>query len=220
MLEAAEYAVKLLGNDPKQRYGEYLEKIKKILQQLNNLGVKSYSELIHLVKTREDVEAFCSRANLGLSELVRVLKYLLYWVLPSKMYLRELIDKKNQTQLEYISTLRNHKVRFTLDLLEQGRTLEERRKIAEETGVPTEFISELVNRADFTRLPYTSGKTVRHYFGIECKNLEQLAKSELNQLTKAMAKHLDSIGIRLSRSFIELDSGIVIAKVLPKIVEN
>ena len=94
MLEAAEYAVKLLGNDPKQRYGEYLEKIKKILQQLNNLGVKSYSELIHLVKTREDVEAFCSRANLGLSELVRVLKYLLYWVLPSKMYLRELIDKK------------------------------------------------------------------------------------------------------------------------------
>ena len=136
------------------------------------------------------------------------------------MYLRELIDKKNQTHLDYITTLRKNKIRFTLDILEKGRTIKERKKMTEETGVPRNFLSELVNRADFTRMPYISGKTVRHYFGVECKSLEQLAKTELNQITKAMEKHLNSLGVKLSRSFIELDSGVAIAQVIPKIVEN
>jgi len=53
MEEAKEYAASLLGSDPKKRYGEYLEKIEKVLNQLSNLNVKSYSEFIHKVRTRE-----------------------------------------------------------------------------------------------------------------------------------------------------------------------
>lgn len=220
MEEAKEYAACLLGSDPRKRYGDYLEKLEKAFSQLDNLNVKSYSEFIHRVRSREEAEAFCSRANMALEELIRVLKFLLFWVLPTKMYLRELIDKKNQTQLKYVATMRENNIRFTLDLLEKGRTGGSREKIAEETGIPRDFIFELVNRADFTRMPYVSGKTVRHYFGAGYKSLEQLARAELNQLTREMSEYLDSMGIKLSRSFIELDSGIIIAKVLPKLVEN
>ena len=150
--------------------------------------------------------------------MIRVLKYLLFWVLPTKMYLRELIDKKNSTHLQYATVLREAGIRFTLDILEKARTPIEREKIARETGIPLDFVYELVNRADFTRMPYVSGKTVNHYFKGGYRSLKELAEVELSQLTKYMARYFDSIGVKLSKSFIELDSGIAIARLLPKIV--
>ena len=122
--------------------------------------------------------------------------------------------------MEYVTTLRENGIRFTLDILEKGRTKEGRQRIRKETGVPEDFIYDLVNRADLTCMPYISGKTVKHYFGGGYKSLEKLAKAELSQLTEDMVEYLDSIGMKLSRSFIELDSGIAIAKILPKVVEN
>lgn len=218
MKKAREYAAKLLGSDPKHRYGEYLEKLDKALERLGSLNVESYWRFIQLVENRMKAERFCDRAKLGLDDLIRVLKYLLFWVLPTKMYLRELMDKKNPTHMQCAVILREGGIRFTLDILEKGRTSEGREKIARETGIPLDFISELVNRADFTRMPYVSGKTVSHYFGGGYRSLTKLAEAELSQLTKDMARYFDSIGMKLRRSFIELDSGIAIARVLTKIV--
>jgi hypothetical protein len=220
MKEAEEYATRLLGCDPKQRYGEYVEKLNRAFRQLDSLNVQDYSELVNLVETREKLEEFYERANLGLNDLIRVLRYLHSWVLPTKMYLRELIDKNNQTHKEYTTTLRENNIRFTLDILDKCRTKDGRGSIARETGVPEDFIFDLVNRADFTRMPYASSKTVKHYFGGGYNSLEKLAGADLNKLTKDMARYFESIGMKLRRSFIELDSNIAIAKILPKILEH
>ncbi|MGD8506350.1 MAG: hypothetical protein PVF15_06765, partial [Candidatus Bathyarchaeota archaeon] len=140
MKEAEEYATRLLGSDPKQRYGEYMEKLNRVFKQLDSLNVQSYSELVHLVDTREKLEEFHNRTKLAPKELIRVLRYLHSWVLPTKMYLRELIDKKNQTHNEYTTALRKNNIRFTLDILEKGGTKEAREKITKETGVPEHFL--------------------------------------------------------------------------------
>jgi len=172
------------------------------------------------VETKEKFEEFHSKAGLSMREIIRAIKYLFFWVLPSKKYLRELIDADNQKHLDYVTTLRKKGLRFTLDILEKGRTKEGRQRIAEETDVPEDFIYDLVNRADLTRMPYISGKTVKHHFGGGYNTLEKLANADLSQLTKDMTKYFDSIGIKLRVSFMELDSGIVVAEILPKIVEH
>lgn len=219
MKEAEEYATRLLGCDPRQRYGEYVEKLNRAFRQLDSLNVQNYYELVNLVETREKLEEFYDRANLGLNDLIRVLKYLHSWVLPTKMYLRELIDKTNQTQNEYTTTLRKNNIKFTLDILERGSTKEARERIARETSVPEDFLYDLTNRADFARMPYVSGKTIRHYFAGGYNSLEKLASADLDQLTEDMARYFESIGMKLRRSFIELDSNVAIAKILPKIIE-
>jgi hypothetical protein len=131
-----------------------------------------------------------------------------------------LIDKENHSQKEYITALRTNNIRFTLDVLEIGRTKEGRVKIAIKTGVPEDFIAELVNRADFTRMPYISGKTVWHYFTGGYNSLEKLVNSDLDKLREDMTKYFDSIGRKLSRPILELDSGIIILKILLKIVKQ
>jgi len=50
-------------------------------------------------------------------------------------------------------------------------TSEARRQVAVNAGVPVDFVTDLVNRADFTRMPYINGKTVRHYFGAGYRSL-------------------------------------------------
>lgn len=220
MKEAEEYSHNLLGDDPKQRYKEYLEKLSKTFYRLDILKVRNYPEFINLVETRNQFEEFYKNADLELDEIVRVIKHLLFWILPSKVYLRELVDKENQKHKQYILTLKKNNIKVTLDILELGNTKEGRRRIATDTGVPEDFLKELTNRADFTRMPYVSGKTVKHYFGAGYDSLEKLVKADLDKLTDDMTKYFNSIGKKLSRSFIELDSGLVISKVLPKIVEQ
>ncbi len=79
---------------------------------------------------------------------------------------------------------------------------------------------DLASRADLTRMPYISGKTVKHYFGGGYNSLKKLARVDLNQLTKDMTKYFESKGMKLRRSFIELDSNTAIAEILPKILEH
>lgn len=224
MNQAKNYTTRLLGDYAAcmhaPKYGEYMEKLNKVFKQLDSLGVKNYLEFMHHVKTKEKLEKFHSEAGLSVQEIIRTIKYLFYWILPSKKYLRELIDADNQKHLKFVTTLRENGLRFTLDILEKGRTKEGRQRIAKETGVPEDFIYDLVNRADLTRMPYISGKTVKHYFGGGYNSLEKLANADLDQLTKDMKEYFDSIGIKLRASFMELDSRIVIAEILPKIVEH
>jgi len=210
----------MLGDYPRPKYGEYMKKLNKVFRQLDRFGVKNYLEFMHHMETKEKFEAFHNEAGLKIQDTIRALKYLFNWVLPSKKYLRELIDANNQKHLEYVTTLRKNGIRFTLDILEGGRTKMERQRIAAETGVPENFVYDLVNRADFTRMPYISGKTVKHYFGGGYNTLEKLASADLDQLTRDMTEYFKSIGIKLRASFMELDSGIVIAEILPKIVEH
>ena len=219
MKDASEYATKLLGGDPRQRYGEYLERLKVTFGQLDRLGIKNYQEFIDLIDKKEKLEKFYDKTGLAIYEIVRVLHYLLNWVLPTRKYLRELIEKENQTAMQDVVCLRENGIRFTLDILENGRTKQGREEIARVTGIPEDRVFEYANRADFTRMPYVSGSTVRHYFNGGCDSIEKLASANLTTLAEDMDRYFNEIGKNRKRT-LELDSGIVNAKALPKLIEH
>src|SRR4030042_1765303 len=91
-----------------------------------------------------------------------VLNHIFRWVFPHRLYLRELINTENESHKIYIKKLRNRRIRFNLDILENGRTREGREKLSKEKGIPESFILGLVNLADLSRLPYTNRKTVKN----------------------------------------------------------
>ncbi|MBY9001447.1 MAG: DUF4332 domain-containing protein [Candidatus Heimdallarchaeota archaeon] len=218
MRELQEYTQKLLGSDPRQRYNAYLENINSVFRKLEKLDVTDVVDLISLTENKYKFAEFYKKSNISLEGLVRVYKYFFNWFLPSKGYLRELVEKENDDQIEYTTILRKYGIRFTLDILDRGRTRVMRKKIAVDSGIPEDFILELVNKADFTRMPYIKGKSINHYFSIGYNNLEKLSKANLGQLESEMRDYLKKKGIKLSSSFIELDSGIEIAKILCKLI--
>jgi len=218
MKEAADYATRLFGYDAK--YAKKVGMLTEFFKKLDSLEVKNYVELARKTETKEKCREFLRKTRLPFEDLISTLNYIFRWVLPFNLYLRELIDPDDETQREYVEKLKKLGIRFNLDTLEQGRTVEGRKRISEEAGVPEIFLSGLVNHADLTRLPYSNRKTVKHLCAAGYGTLEKLAGTDLRRLTEDMKSYFDKVGIRLSRSFIDLEGISHWAKTIPRIVQD
>lgn len=218
MKEAENYAIKLLGYDP--RYAKSLSRFVDIFRRLESLNVADYTDLVRQFENREKCEEFLRRANLPFKDMISMLNYIFRWVLPFKnVYLRQLVDINNETHKQHLKELAKLNIKFNLDILEHGRTKEGRAHISMKIGVPEAFVINLVNRADLTRLPFMSRKTVDHLSGGGYDTIEKIARADRRRFKEDMKSYFDKKGIRLSRSFIELEGIGEWARAIPKIVE-
>lgn len=218
MKEAKGYVGRLLGYD--QKYAEYIIKLTDVFDKLDRLKVQNYTELVQRVTDREKCERFLSHARLQFEEFISALNYIFRWVLPFRnVYLRQLVDTGNEVHKDHIERLREHDIKFNLDILEQGRTKEGRMKLSRETGIPEDFLSDLVNRADLTRLPYMNKQTVNHLCGAGYNTIDELARVDIGKLKNDMKSYFGKKGIRLG-SFIDLTGLVEWARAVPKIVES
>ena len=217
MKEAGSYLKKLLGYNPK--YGEYMTILSDNFQKLDSLKIQNYGDLVHRVETREKCEEFLRSTEIPFGELISTLNYIFRWVLPFRnVYLSQLVETSNGPQKTYISKLRKHDIRFNLDILEHARTKEGRIRLSEETAIPEAFIFELVNRADLTRLPYMSRKTVDHLCNAGYTSVDKLARVNNKKLKEDMKTYFDEKGIKLG-PFIDTKGLACWARAVPKIVE-
>jgi hypothetical protein len=218
MLEAMEYTRRLLEEDTKQRYCEWAANLESTFQRLQNRGIRYLFDLITRVDTRESLEAFVDLTGFSASEIVSMLRFMLYWVLPKKMTLRELVEDSPE-MLKAIAALRKIKAGTNLELLEAGHTPEGRRALAEASGVPEATILDLVQRADFSRMPYSRGATVCNYKNAGYASLAQLAATDLQTVLDDFDRYGAQVGKNLKIGM-EVDNGHHIANHLPKIVQE
>jgi hypothetical protein len=217
MRDAIDYLQKLLGYGTK--YAKHMAKITTVFKSLDRLRVENYIDLIHKVENKEKCEDFLRKTQLSFDDLIFTLNYIFRWVLPHRLYLRELIDRENESHKNYVEELRKCKIRFNLDLLEYGRTREGREKLSKETGIPKSFIVDLVNLADVSRLPYSNRKTVRHLFSGGYNNVAKIAQTDSERMRKDMKSYFDKMGVKLA-GFIDLKGIAQWAKTIPIIVEQ
>ena len=217
MKEAGLYVKKLLGHNPK--YEEYTSKTTNIFKKLQGLKVASYTDLVHKVENKGKCEEFLMETKFPFKDLISVLNHIFRWVLPHNIYLRELIDTEEQTHKKYIEELRKLNIRFNLDILEHGRTIEGRERISESTRIPKAFVFDLVDRADMSRLPYSNRRTVKHFFAAGYDSVNKVACADSKKLVEDMKSYFDRIGVKLS-GFIDLKGIVQWARALPKIVET
>lgn len=217
MLEMAAYTQHLLGEDTRNRYTEYAQRLIETFNQLDQRGVGDIQDLIRQIGTCEEFEIFTERTSIEAKELMALLKYLAYWFIPSKKLLSGLVSNDSSIK-DAIQVLRNRGIRTNLEILQQGLTLAARKAMATSSGVPELIINELVNRADFSRLPWASKATISNIIGAGYGSLKKLANANPEQLYRDFHSYGKSIGKNLKLGN-EIDNSHRIAKIMRLVLE-
>jgi hypothetical protein len=207
----------LLGEDTRKRYTEYAQRLIETFKQLHQKGVKNVQDLLRQIGTCREFETFTERTSVRARDLMAVLKYLVYWFIPSKKLLSGLVSNDSPTKAA-IQVLRDRGIRTNLDILHQGLNPAAREAMAKSCGVPELIINEFVNRADFSRLPWASKATISNIMGAGYGSLKKLANASPDQLYRDFYRYGISIGKNLKLGN-EIDNSYRIAKILPSVLE-
>jgi hypothetical protein len=216
--EFVEYTRLGVGGDPRGRYNEYADRLTGILTELQRTGVSNLLELVSRVETREQLKGFAEKSRIHAHDVVSVLKYLVYWLIPGEKYLSGLI-RPDPTLSAAIKALGSLGVRTNLQLLQRGITPTGRRALAEASGLPETVITELVNRADFSRLPWASKATISNIIGAGYGSLAQLANADPEKLYADFYRYGDAIGKNLKLGN-EIENSYRIARIVPVILKG
>jgi hypothetical protein len=218
MPQLVDYTERLLGGDSRRRYTDYLSQLLGILAELHQAGVENVLSLNAHVESRPHLERFTQHSGLDALNIISLLKYLIYWFIPGEKYLSGLVRPDpdiNQT----LQVLAGLGVRTNLQLLQTGLTPLGRRSLADQSGLPDELISNLVNRADLSRLPWASKATVSNLIGAGYASMAQLANAEPEKLYADFYTYGQSIGKNLKLGN-EIENSYRIAKIVPALVQE
>jgi len=201
------------------KYDKYLKDVLDTFRKAEVFGVGTLSGLFQSIPNREQCEYFIQVSNIQFEELLQLLNCTLRWILPFARPIREFIDKDDSEQLEHLTEIRKLGVRYNLDMIEEFRFKDKREEILSEGIASQDFVESLLHRCDISRLPYVSGNTVSILYHSGFDTLEKIASSSLEYLERSVSRYMERIGKKYSRSFIELESAINQASVLPKVIE-
>ena len=218
MPQLVEYTEKLLGGDSKNRYTEYQQKLTRIFSQVHQAGVPDVLALVKRTASRKLLEDFDQQSGIPAPDIARVLKYLVYWLIPGEKYLSGLVQADPEISAA-IKALAAIGVRTNLQLLERGHTSHGREELTENTDLPDSMITDLVSRADFSRLPWASKATISNFIGAGYGSLSKLADADAERLYEDFFRYGKSIGKNLKLGN-EIENSYRIAKIVPRIVQE
>jgi hypothetical protein len=213
-----EYSQKLLGGDARGRYNEYLDKLALYFVELQHAGVADILDLKSRTDTRQKLERFTQVSGIEPVKTIEVLKYLIYWFFPGEKYLSGLVQD-DSIVLNAIKVLSGMGIRTNLQLLQQGITPTGRMSLSENSGLPMEVISDVVNRADFSRLPWASKATISNIIAAGYSSMAKLANADPERLVADFFRYGESIGKNL-RLGNEIENSYRIARIVPALVED
>jgi hypothetical protein len=216
MPELMTYTRRLLGGDTRQRYTDYTTRLTGIQGRLDQAGVRNTHDLTESTQSRDKMEDFVRASGIPALEIALVLKYLIYWFIPMEKYLSGLVGSQ-PVMNNVLLSLRQSGVRTNLEILQQALTSADRKTLADKVGLPETVITELVHRADLSRLPWTSKATISNIIGSGYGSLARLAGAERESLYTDYMSYGKAIGKNLKLGN-EIESSHRIAQIIPPIV--
>ncbi len=212
------YTQKLLGGDARGRYTDYEALLVRVLYELQQVGLQTLLDFKERTASRAQLELFVQQNELSVYDIITVLKYLIYWFVPPEKYLSGLV-RDDPTISGAIKLLGDQAIRTNLQLLQAGITAAGRKSLVKSTGLPEAVITELVNRADFSRLPWASKATISNIIGAGYASLSKLANADPEQLYADFFRYGKSIGKNLQLGN-EIENSYRIAKIVPVIIQD
>lgn len=216
--EVATYTQLLLAGDSRGRYTDYAAMLIRTCTALQQAGVQNIRDLLARVETRTQLAQFAEQSGICAQEIAALLKYLIYWFIPMKKLLSSLVRDELYSR-DAIKVLRGLEVRTNLDLLQQGISAAGRKALTDASGLPEAVIAELVNRADFSRLPWASKATISNIMGAGYGSLSQLAAANPEQLYADFFRYGRAIGKNLKLGN-EIENSYRIAKIVPVLLQQ
>lgn len=181
MTQTADFARRLFPGKHIEASG-FPAGIIRSIERLNVAGITDWGDMLSRAATRDDCMAFVTETTLKFEDFIDVLNFLLRWAFPFQTSSRELLEHENPQEMSYYEILKQHKLMNSFDILEQGCTKAGRRALAKLTGLPLEFVTRLVHRADIARLPYVRRKTILPVCGAGYDTLAKIAAADLTRM--------------------------------------
>ena len=175
-------------------------------------------DLKEQTSSQQNLELFVQQSGISVYDIVAVLKYLIYWFIPPEKYLSGLV-RDDASIRNAIKVLAEQGVRTNLQVLQAGITSAGRKSLADSSGLPAEVITELVNMADFSRLPWASKATISNIVGAGYGSMSKLANADPDQLYIDFFNYGKSIGKNLKLGN-EIENSYRIAKIVPVLLQK
>ncbi|MHA2226783.1 MAG: DUF4332 domain-containing protein [Candidatus Hodarchaeales archaeon] len=138
------------------------------------------------------------------------------WVQLEKYKLRDFQNIRK----DLISQLGSIGIRTAEHLLEKGQTPTNRAELSELSGVPTDYILELVKLSNLARIGGLKKKRGRLFYDAGLDTLDKLANFDAEDLIEVLTKYIKTSGFKgRATSLSEAKYTISMAKFLPRIVE-
>ena len=216
--ELMEYTRRLLGGDSRQRYTDYIAQLTAIMAKLRSVEVKNLLVLKDHISSHEQLEFFTHQSQINALDIARLLKYLIYWVIPNEKYMGGLLRHEVLIR-QAIKVLAEVGLRSNLQVLQAGISSKDRHELAGKTGLSLETVTEIVNQADLSRLPWASKATIANINGAGYGSIARLASADPEKLYADFFKYGKSIGKNLKLGN-EIENSYRIAKIVPVIVQG
>lgn len=121
---------------------------------------------------------------------------------------------------EYTKLLAKIRIKTPSQLLEKGRTKKDRAKIAKESGVPEEYVLELVKLSNLARVPGHMKKRARLYFESGLDTFDKIAAQDPEEMVQYLKKSIEKSGFKGSPPTPkDATSSIENSKRIPRIIE-
>jgi len=233
-------------NVNEDKFRDHLKQLKKPANTINSYinRVKTFESYLMEKNppkgldeaTREDIEDFAM--VWGREKGLNVYQYLwgvqYYYLYTGDILLRNTSDEmKEWVQLEkyrlrdfqnidkeHVKKLGSIGIRTARQLLERGRTPAERTEFELESGVPLDYIVELVKLSNLARIGGLKKKRARLFFDAGLDTLDKIASKDPNEVIDILSQHIERTGFdgRVS-STSEAEHTVSMAKFLRRIIE-
>ncbi|MFX0152629.1 MAG: DUF4332 domain-containing protein [Candidatus Hodarchaeota archaeon] len=217
---------------PDNTISSYIKRVKTFESYLNAKNPPKELDTI----TREDIEDFAF--VWGKEKKIHTYLYLwgvqYYYLFKGVLNLHKTADEiKEWVQLEkyklvnfedinkeYVKMLRSIGIRTAKEMLEQGRTPTERTKLATQSGVPLDYILELVKLSNLARIGGLKKKRARLFYDAGLDTLDKIANLNVKDLIEKISEFVRKIDFKgRTCSLSEAEHAISMAKFLNRIVE-
>jgi len=122
--------------------------------------------------------------------------------------------------LEHVKKLADIGIRNVKQMLEAGRTHDNRKELSAKTGVPAEAILELMKLSDLARIQGVKSIRARLYYDAGVDTIEKLAKWDPKEIRAMLIKFVEKTGFEgIAPLPKEAEFTVAEAKKLPRIVE-
>jgi hypothetical protein len=217
---------------PDDTINSYINRVKKFEEYLaTKKQIKGLDEV-----TREDIEVFAfvwgKEKGLNVYQYLWGVQY--YYLFKKELNLHRTADEiKELVQLEkyklrdfqdvnkeYVKKLGSIKIRTAKQLLEKGRTPTERVELADQSGVPLDYILELVKLSNLARIGGLKRKRARLIYDAGFDTFDKIADLDAEDLTKRISDYIKKTNFKgRGASLSEARYTISMAKFLQRIVE-
>jgi len=148
--------------------------------------------------------------------MVCAVNELIGWDYVKKYSLKDFLGVNHR----YTQALRREGVFTSEHMLKVGRTAEDRKNLAEKTGVPLAAVLELVKLADLSRIVGLKRKRARLYYDAGLDSLDKIAQWDPEEMQQMFVKFVERTGFDgTPPPASEAAFAVKLAKYLPRIVE-